>query len=96
MEEFLCAEPRCGLLMKELQILQPELVLFSTHSSYDDHLKRMLPEVELSEPEYDISDVRLPGMKLRGFRTLHFQNRRFDPKHLLHRIRARGAMHKEC
>jgi hypothetical protein len=91
MERFFCSEPWCSLLLQELQILQPELVLFSTHNGYDRFLKQMLPEIELSEPDSDIADVGMPGLGFRGFRTVHFQNRRFSPECLFRRIQTPEA-----
>jgi hypothetical protein len=89
MQEFLLQESLRGLLLRDLEILRPEIVLFSTHPSYDEFLSAMLPGVSIGpEPEPGISLVKIPGHTFCGFRTLHFQNRRFRPDVLLRSLRS--------
>jgi hypothetical protein len=92
MEKFLCRDEFRGLLLAEIEILRPDLILFSTHASYDEILLSMLPQAILNRVDEDIKKVTLPGHHFRGFRTLHFQNRRFKPERILELVLA-GVAH---
>ena len=72
------AQSGFGILKKEIDLIKPKTILFSTGAGYDRHLKEALPES-------DIVDVGLDGIGLRevtglgclAFRTHHVEARSY-------------------
>jgi hypothetical protein len=84
MRRFLCEGDFRGLLKEELDILRPDIVLFSTGPSYDDFLGDM--GLHVAEATDNIALVTNLGSKGVGFRSFHFQYGRFNPSALLDRV----------
>lgn len=78
-------------LAKEIDVLQPSVVIFSTGPGYDRHLKDVLPNITLRQAEPDHLGIKeVEGLGTLTFRTYHFQyysNRRFEQ--VVHHIRGR-------
>jgi hypothetical protein len=72
------AQSGFGLLKKEIDLIKPKTILFSTGIDYDRYLKEALPEVDFVDVGLDDIGLReVTGLGCLAFRTHHVQARTY-------------------
>lgn len=65
-----------NVLSKEIEILNPNIIIFFTGPDYDSYLKRFFPEIVFSEvskaiPDRQLARISCPKLPFLSFRTYH-------------------------
>jgi hypothetical protein len=78
-------------LAREIEVLQPDVVIFSTGPGYDRHLKDVLPNITLRQAGPDHLGIKeVEGLRTLAFRAYHFQSfSNYGFEQAVHHIRGR-------
>jgi hypothetical protein len=75
-QELIAVQKKENTLKEELEILEPDVVIFSTGPRYDDFLSDFLPITCMSDaaPNHlGIKEIEIEDLDALVFRTYHFQ-----------------------